>query len=240
MAPAPSARRASNSSARIQPSRTTSPTSISEASPTGAILKALSLISDSSYVSSNLNPAGAAPLLCAGITTYSPMRHWGVTKGKKVGVVGLGGLGHMGVNFAHALGAHTVVFTTSAHKKEDALRLGADEVVHSRHADEMQKHAGSFDFILDCVSANHDIHSYINLLRRDGTIALVGAPEKPLAVPAFGLIMGRRSLAGSPIGGIVETQEMLDFCDSTTSRPTSKSFRSRRSTKPTRDCSSQT
>jgi len=164
------------------------------------------------HVPSNLNPAGAAPLLCAGITTYSPMRHWGVTKGKKVGVVGLGGLGHMGVKFAHALGAHTVVFTTSAHKKEDALRLGADEVVHSRHADEMQKHAGSFDFILDCVSANHDIHSYINLLRRDGTITLVGAPEKPLAVPAFGLIMGRRSLAGSPIGGIVETQEMLDFC----------------------------
>jgi uncharacterized zinc-type alcohol dehydrogenase-like protein len=163
-------------------------------------------------VPSNLNLAGTAPLLCAGITTYSPMRHWGVTKGKKVGVVGLGGLGHMGVKFAHALGAHTVVFTTSAHKKEDALRLGADEVVHSRNADEMQKHAGSFDFILDCVSANHDIHSYINLLRRDGTITLVGAPEKPLAVPAFGLIMGRRSLSGSPIGGIAETQEMLDFC----------------------------
>ena len=164
------------------------------------------------HVPSNLDPAGAAPLLCAGITTYSPMRHWGVTKGKKVGVVGLGGLGHMGVKFAHALGAHTVVFTTSAHKKEDALRLGADEVVHSRDANEMQKHAGSFDFILDCVSANHDIHSYINLLRRDGTITLVGAPEKPLAVPAFGLIMGRRSLSGSPIGGIAETQEMLDFC----------------------------
>ncbi len=164
------------------------------------------------HVPSNLEPAGAAPLLCAGITTYSPMRHWGVTKGKKVGVVGLGGLGHMGVKFAHALGAHTVVFTTSAHKKEDALRLGADEVVHSRDANEMQKHAGSFDFILDCVSANHDIHSYINLLRRDGTITLVGAPEKPLAVPAFGLIMGRRSLSGSPIGGIAETQEMLDFC----------------------------
>src|SRR5213083_3156022 len=161
---------------------------------------------------SNLDIAGAAPLLCAGITTYSPMRHWGVTKGKKVGVVGLGGLGHMGVKFAHALGAHVVVFSTSPNKKEDALRLGADEVVISRNADEMQKHAGSFDFILDAVSANHDIGAYINLLRRDGNITLVGAPEKPLAVSAFGLIMGRRSLSGSPIGGIPETQEMLDFC----------------------------
>ncbi len=161
---------------------------------------------------SSLDLAGAAPLLCAGITTYSPMRHWGVTKGKKVGIVGLGGLGHMGVKFAHALGAHVVVFTTSSHKKEDALRLGADEVVISRNADEMQKHAGSFDFILDAVSADHDINAYISLLRRDGTITLVGAPEKPLAVPAFGLIMGRRSLSGSPIGGIAETQEMLDFC----------------------------
>ena len=163
-------------------------------------------------VPSNLNLAGAAPLLCAGITTYSPMRHWSITKGKKVGIVGLGGLGHMGVKFAHALGAHVVVFTTSPNKKEDALRLGADEVVISKNADEMQKHAGSFDFILDAVSADHDINAYINLLRRDGNITLVGAPEKPLAVPAFGLIMGRRSLSGSPIGGIAETQEMLDFC----------------------------
>lgn len=163
-------------------------------------------------VPSNLNLAGAAPLLCAGITTYSPMRHWGVTKGKKVGIVGLGGLGHMGVKFAHALGAHVVVFSTSPNKKEDALRLGADEVVISRNEDEMQKHAGSFDFILDAVSADHDINAYINLLRRDGNITLVGAPERPLAVPAFGLIMGRRSLSGSPIGGIAETQEMLDFC----------------------------
>ena len=163
-------------------------------------------------VPSNLDLAGAAPLLCAGITTYSPMRHWGVTKGKKVGVVGLGGLGHMGVKFAHALGAHVVVFTTSPNKKEDALRLGADEVVVSRNADEMQKHAGSFDFILDAVSADHDINAYINLLRRDGNITLVGAPEKPLAVAAFGLSVGRRSLSGSPIGGIAETQEMLDFC----------------------------
>jgi uncharacterized zinc-type alcohol dehydrogenase-like protein len=160
----------------------------------------------------HLDLAGAAPLLCAGITTYSPMRHWGVTKGKKVGVVGLGGLGHMGVKIAHALGAHVVAFTTSPRKMEDALRLGADEVVVSRNADDMQKHAGSFDFILDCVSAEHDINAYINLLRRDGNITLVGAPEKPLPVAAFGLILGRRSLSGSPIGGIAETQEMLDFC----------------------------
>jgi alcohol dehydrogenase (NADP+) len=163
-------------------------------------------------VPSNLKLAGAAPLLCAGITVYSPMHHWGVSKGKKVGVVGLGGLGHMGVKIAHALGAHVVVFTTSPSKKDDALRLGADEVVISKNSDEMQKHAGSFDFILDAVSANHDINAYINLLRRDGNITLVGAPEKPLAVSAFGLIMGRRSLSGSPIGGIPETQEMLDFC----------------------------
>jgi uncharacterized zinc-type alcohol dehydrogenase-like protein len=163
-------------------------------------------------VPANLDLAGTAPLLCAGITTYSPLRHWGVGKGKKVGIVGLGGLGHMGVKFAHALGAHTVVFTTSANKKEDALRLGADEVVLSRSADEMAKHAGSFDFILDCVSADHDINAYINLLRRDGNITLVGAPEKPLPVFAFGLLFGRRSLSGSPIGGLAETQEMLDFC----------------------------
>ena len=174
-----------------------------------------SIVADERFVlsvPSNLKLAGAAPLLCAGITTYSPMRHWGVTKGKKVGVVGFGGLGHMGVKFAHALGAHVVVFTTSSNKKEDALRLGADEVVISRIADEMQKHTGSFDFILDAVSADHDIGAYINLLGRDGNITLVGAPEKPLAVSAFGLIMCRRSLSGSPIGGIAETQEMLDFC----------------------------
>ncbi|MBS1858226.1 MAG: NAD(P)-dependent alcohol dehydrogenase, partial [Acidobacteria bacterium] len=164
------------------------------------------------HVPSNLDLAGAAPLLCAGITTYSPMRHWGVAKGKKAGVVGLGGLGHMGVKFAHALGAHVVVFTTSPGKKDDALRLGADEVVVSRNADEMRKHAGSFDFILDAVSADHDIDAYIQLLRRDGNLTLVGAPEKPLAVSSFGLIFGRRSLSGSPIGGIAETQEMLDFC----------------------------
>ncbi len=163
-------------------------------------------------VPAGLDLAGAAPLLCAGITTYSPMKHWGVTKGKKAGVVGLGGLGHMGVKFARALGAHVVVFTTSPNKKEDALRLGAHEVVLSKNADEMSKHAGSFDFILDAVSADHDVNAYLNLLRRDGNLTLVGAPEKPLSVSAFGLIMGRRSLSGSPIGGIAETQEMLDFC----------------------------
>ena len=163
-------------------------------------------------VPSNLNLAGAAPLLCAGITTYSPMHHWGVTKGKKVGVVGLGGLGHMAVKFAHALGAHVVVFTTSPNKKEDALRLGADEVVVSRNADEMKKHNGSFDFILDAVSADHNINSYVDLLGVDGNLTLVGAPAEPLAVSAFSLIARRRSFSGSAIGGIAETQEMLDFC----------------------------
>jgi len=163
-------------------------------------------------VPSNLDLAGTAPLLCAGITTYSPMRHWGVAKGKKVGVVGLGGLGHMGVKFAHALGAHTVAFTTSQSKKDDALRLGADEVVISRDANEMAKHAGSLDFILDAVAAEHDINAYIALLRRDGNITMVGAPNKPLPVAVFGLIFGRRSFSGSPIGGLPETQEMLDFC----------------------------
>ena len=160
----------------------------------------------------NLNLAAAAPLVCAGITTYSPLRHWGVGKGKKVGVVGLGGLGHMAVKFAHALGAQVVVFTTSPSKKDDARRLGADEVVITREANEMARHLGSFDFILDAVAAEHDINAYIALLRRDGNLTLVGAPEKPLALSAFGLIMARRSLSGSVIGGIAETQEMLDFC----------------------------
>jgi uncharacterized zinc-type alcohol dehydrogenase-like protein len=145
----------------------------------------------------NLNIAGAAPLLCAGITTYSPMRHWDVGKGKKVGVVGLGGLGHMGVKFAHAFGAHVVVFTTSPSKKEDALRLGADETVVSRNTDEMNK---------------HDINAYLNLLGVDGNLTLVGAPAEPLDIPAFSLIARRRSFSGSAIGGIAETQEMLDFC----------------------------
>jgi len=163
-------------------------------------------------VPANLDLPGVAPLLCAGITTYSPMRHWGVTKGKKVGIIGLGGLGHMGVKFAHAFGAHVVVFTTSPDKKEDALRLGADEVVVSRNSDEMQKHAGSFDFILDTVSAKHDLNTYLNLLRLDGNITLVGVSPNPLEISAFSLIMGRRNLSGSNIGGIAETQEMLDFC----------------------------
>jgi uncharacterized zinc-type alcohol dehydrogenase-like protein len=163
-------------------------------------------------IPSNLNLAAVAPLLCAGITTYSPMRRWGVTKGKKVGVIGLGGLGHMGVKFAHALGAHVVVFTTSPNKKDDALKLGANEVIISNNKEEMQKHSGSFDFILDTISADHDINAYLFLLRPDGNLTLVGAPPKPLAVLPFALIMGRRSLSGSNIGGIAETQEMLDFC----------------------------
>jgi uncharacterized zinc-type alcohol dehydrogenase-like protein len=174
-----------------------------------------SIVVDENFVlrvPANLSLAGAAPLLCAGITTYSPMRHWGVTKGKKVGVVGLGGLGHMAVKFAHALGAHVVVFTTSASKKDDALRLGADEVVLSKDANQMAKHTGSFHFILDAVAASHDINAYINLLARDGNITMVGAPETPLPINVFGLLMGRRSFSGSIIGSIAETQEMLDFC----------------------------
>ena len=163
-------------------------------------------------VPANLDLAGVAPLLCAGITTYSPMRRWGNLNGKKVGVVGLGGLGHMGVKFARAFGAHVVVFTTSPKKKEDALRLGAHEVIISTNAEEMQKHAGTFNFILDTIAAEHDINAYINMLGRDGNITLVGAPEKPFAVSAFALLFGRRSLSGSLIGGIPETQEMLDFC----------------------------
>lgn len=164
------------------------------------------------HVSDKLDPAGTAPLLCAGITTYSPLRHWKISKGQKVGIVGLGGLGHMGVKFADALGAHVVLFTTSPNKAADAKRLGADEVVVSKNAEEMQKHAGSFHFILDCVSAEHDLNAYLSMLRRDGTLTLVGAPNKPLPIAAFNIIMGRRSLAGSAIGGIRETQEMLDFC----------------------------
>ncbi len=163
-------------------------------------------------VPKNLDLAGTAPLLCAGITTYSPMRHWGVTKGKKVGVVGLGGLGHMGVKFAHAFGAHTVVFTTSPKKKDDALRLGADEVVLSTDANEMAKHAGSFDFILDAVAAEHDINAYINLLRRDGNSPWSARRKSRCPSPSSASSCGRRSFSGSPIGGLAETQEMLDFC----------------------------
>ena len=163
-------------------------------------------------VPANLALSGVAPLLCAGITTYSPMRRWGVKKGHKVGVVGLGGLGHMGVKFAHAFGAQVVVFTTSPSKQHDALRLGADEAVVSRDAEAMQSHVGSFDFILDTISADHDINAYINLLRLDGNITLVGVPQNPLAVAPFSLLFGRHSISGSLIGGIAETQEMLDFC----------------------------
>lgn len=163
-------------------------------------------------VSERLDPAAAAPLVCAGITTYSPLRQWNVKKGQKVGIVGLGGLGHMGVKFAHAFGARVVVFTTSPGKTKDAERLGADEVVVSKNAAEMQKHVGSFDFILDTVSAPHDVNAYLELLKRDATMTLVGAPETPTPVSAFGLIFRRRRLAGSLIGGLKETQEMLDFC----------------------------
>ena len=174
-----------------------------------------SIVVDEAFVlrvPNGLDPGGAAPLLCAGITTYSPMRQWKVGKGQKVGIVGLGGLGHMGVKFAHALGTHVVLFTTSPNKTADARRLGADEVVISNNAEEMQKHAASFHFILDTVSGEHDINAYLSLLKRDGTLTLVGVPEKPLPVAAFNLLSKRRSLAGSAIGGIRETQEMLDFC----------------------------
>jgi len=191
-------------------------------------------------VPSNLNLAATAPLLCAGITTYSPMRRWGVTKGKKVGVIGLGGLGHMAVKFAHALAAQVVVFTTSPNKKEDALRLGADAVVVSRNADEMQKPTESFDFILDAVSADHDINAYLNLLRRDGNLTIVGAPAKPLAVSAFGLITRRRSFRARTSAASPKPRRCSISVDTTTSPPMSRSSQSRRSTKPTRDCSSQT
>jgi len=160
----------------------------------------------------NLDLAAAAPLLCAGITTYSPLRHWKVQKGQTVGIVGLGGLGHMGIKLARAFGAHVVVFTTSAKKIEDALKLGAHEVVLSTDAAQMAKHAKSLDFLLDCVSADHDMNAYLNLLTLDGTLCLVGAPEKPMQIGAFNVITLRRSLSGSGIGGIAETQEMLDFC----------------------------
>ncbi|AKE08589.1 Uncharacterized zinc-type alcohol dehydrogenase-like protein YahK [Serratia liquefaciens] len=164
-------------------------------------------------VPENLDPAGVAPLLCAGITTYSPLRQWGAGPGKKVGIVGLGGLGHMGVKLARAMGAHVVLFTTSASKVEDAKRLGAHEVVISRNPEEMAQHTNSFDFILNTVAAQHDLNPFLNLLRRDGTLTLVGAPEHDHPSPqVFNLIMKRRRIAGSLIGGIAETQEMLDFC----------------------------
>jgi uncharacterized zinc-type alcohol dehydrogenase-like protein len=174
-----------------------------------------SIVVDEAFVlrvPKGLDPAATAPLLCAGITTYSPLRHWNVRKGQKVGIVGLGGLGHMGVKFAHAFGAHVVLFTTSPNKKDDGLRLGADEVTISKNDAEMQMHAGSFDFILDTVSAEHNINAYLNLIKLDGTLTLVGASPTPLPLAVGSLLFRRRSLAGSIIGGIRETQEMLDFC----------------------------
>ena len=174
-----------------------------------------SIVVDEAFVlrvPEKLDPAATAALLCAGITTYSPLKHWKVRKGQKVGIVGLGGLGHMGVKFAHAFGAHVVLFTTSPNKKEDALRLGAHEVVVSKNDAEMLKHAGSFDFILDTVSAEHNINAYLDLIKLDGTLTLVGAPPNPLPLSVGSLLFRRRSLAGSIIGGLRETQEMLDFC----------------------------
>ncbi len=175
-----------------------------------------SIIVDQSFtlrIPKNLDLAATAPLLCAGITTYSPLRHWGVGKGSRVGVVGLGGLGHMALKLAHAFGAHTTLFTTSAGKADDARRLGADEVVISKNPEEMKAHANSLDFILDTAGASHKLDDYLRLLKRDGTMCLVGLPEHGHPSPDIGtLINRRRQLAGSLIGGIRETQEMLDFC----------------------------
>jgi uncharacterized zinc-type alcohol dehydrogenase-like protein len=163
-------------------------------------------------VPANLDLAAVAPLLCAGITTYSPLRHWEIGPGKKIGIIGLGGLGHMGLKFAHSFGAHTVQLTTSLKKKEDALKLGANEVVVSTDAKAMKAHAGSFDFILDTASAPHALEPYLGLLKQDGTITLVGLPETPPSVDVFSLISKRASIAGSTIGGMSETQQMLDYC----------------------------
>lgn len=163
-------------------------------------------------VPANLDPAAVAPLLCAGITTYSPLRHWKAGPGKKVGIVGLGGLGHMGLKFAHSFGAHTVQLTTNERKREDAMRLGADEVILSKDPAQLKAHASSFDFILDCVSAPHSMDDYLPLLKQDGTLTLVGLPDKPPSFAPFNLIAGRRSIAGSMIGGMPETQRMLDYC----------------------------
>jgi uncharacterized zinc-type alcohol dehydrogenase-like protein len=174
-----------------------------------------SIVVDENFVlrvRNNADVVASAPLLCAGITTYSPLRHWKVAEGQTVGVVGLGGLGHMGVKFANAFGARVILFTTSAHKIEDAKKLGAHEVVISKDEDAMNKHARSCDFIVDTVSAKHDMNAYLNLLKRDGTLCLVGASPDPIPVDAFSVIRWRRSFAGSLIGGIAETQEMLDFC----------------------------
>ncbi|NTX10686.1 NAD(P)-dependent alcohol dehydrogenase [Myxococcus sp. CA056] len=173
------------------------------------------LVVDQAYVlrvPENLDPAAAAPLLCAGITTWSPLKHWNVKAGQRVGVVGLGGLGHMGVKFARAFGAHVIVFSHTDKKKQDALRLGAHEVVVSSNEAEMKAREGTLDFVLDTVSAAHDINAYLRLLRIDGSLVLVGVPEKPLPVQPFALIGQRRNFSGSSIGGIQETQDMLDFC----------------------------
>jgi uncharacterized zinc-type alcohol dehydrogenase-like protein len=174
-------------------------------------------IADEAYVvrvPKGLDPAGAAPLLCAGITTYSPLRHWKVGPGQRIGILGLGGLGHVAIKLARAMGAEVVVFTTSRHKIPAAVALGASEVVLSSEAEKMAAQHGRFDFVLDTISAAHDVNAYLALLKIDGTLCLVGAPAEPLQVSAFSLIMGRKTLAGSPIGGIAETQEMLDFCAS--------------------------
>jgi uncharacterized zinc-type alcohol dehydrogenase-like protein len=176
-----------------------------------------SIVVDQRFVLNIRHPkeqlAAVAPLLCAGITTYSPLRHWKVGAGSKVGIVGIGGLGHMGIKLAHAMGARVVAFTTSESKRQDALSLGADEVVVSRDTEAMAAHAGSFDFILDTVAASHVLDAFTALLKRDGTLCLVGVPENPHPSPNVGtLVFGRRSIAGSLIGGLPETQEMLDFC----------------------------
>jgi uncharacterized zinc-type alcohol dehydrogenase-like protein len=173
------------------------------------------IVTDEHFVhtlSPKLDLAAAAPLLCAGITTYSPLRHWKVGKGQKVGVVGLGGLGHMALKFAHSFGADVTLFTTSAGKTEDAKRLGANDVVISKDGAAMQKQVGSFDFIIDTVSAPHDVIPYLSALKLDGTFCMVGLPDKPLSIPVFNLLAGRKSMTGSGIGGVPETQEMLDYC----------------------------
>lgn len=174
-----------------------------------------SIVTDENYVlhmPNGLDLAAAAPLLCAGITVYSPLKHWKAGPGKKVGILGIGGLGHLAIKITKAMGAHVVVFTTSQSKMEDAKRLGADEAVLSINPEQMQKHARNLHFILDTVSAKHNVNTYLNLLRHDGSVVLVGLPPEPLEVSPFSVVMGRRSFAGSNIGGLHETQEMLDFC----------------------------
>ncbi|MGE5351837.1 MAG: NAD(P)-dependent alcohol dehydrogenase, partial [Acidobacteriota bacterium] len=173
------------------------------------------IVTDEKYVlrvPEKLNLAAAAPLLCAGITVYSPLKHWQAGPGKKVGVLGIGGLGHLAIKMAKAMGAHVVVFTTSPSKAEDAKRLGADEAVISTDAEQLNRYARSLHFIIDTVSAKHDVNAYLNLLRHDGSVVLVGLPPQPIEVGAFNVVMGRRSFSGSNIGGIKETQEMLEFC----------------------------